>query len=271
MAAEAQQSEFSRLLRHWRRTRGLSQLELAERAGMSSRHLSFLETGRCGPSRDAVHQLARALVLPRSENERLLLVAGYAGDWTQRAIDADGIRAEIAKFAHLLAAHDPFPAVISDPEWCIGWQNRGAEAFFARMKELGPGPWSDPVDLRQLLSPEHGFGRIVKDFGELLQAVLAGLYQLAPDPACFGNARALMDVLPGTDRHGPAIDRAQRRGVWSHELQLCDAGVEFALELVTLPFAAGASGFALVVTRPARPDEWPRARGYFEGLLARLP
>jgi transcriptional regulator with XRE-family HTH domain len=270
MPADAERSEFGRLLRHWRRSRGFSQLELAERAGMSSRHLSFLETGRCGPSRDAVQQLARALVLPRSENERLLLVAGYAGDWTQRAIDADAIRAEVAKFAHLLAAHDPFPAVISDPEWRIGWQNRGAAAFFARMAELGPGAWSDPVDLRELLSEGHGFRRIVRDFGELQKAVLAGLYQLAPDPACFGNARALMDVLPDTDRLGPAIDRAMRRGVWSHAIQLCDAGVDLSLEMVTLPFAAGASGFALVVTRPAAAADEPRARAYFEGLVARL-
>jgi transcriptional regulator with XRE-family HTH domain len=271
MPAEAERPEFSRLLRHWRRTRGFSQLELAERAGMSSRHLSFLETGRCGPSRDAVQQLARALALPRSENERLLLVAGYAGDWTHRALDSAGIRAQIAKFAHLLDAHDPFPAVISDPEWRIAWQNRGARAFLERVKELGPGPWSDPLDLRQLLSEGHGFGRVVKDFAELLQAVLAGLYQLAPDPACFGNARALMDVLPGTDRPGPAIDRAIRSTVWSHELQLSDAGVEFPLELVTLPFAAGASGYALVVTRPVAATDWPRARAYFEGLVARLP
>src|SRR4029450_8080991 len=83
MHAELISSEFGNLLRHWRRARGGSQLELANRPGLSTRHLSFLETGRCGPSRGTVLQIGRALDLPQSETERLLLVAGYAGDWAR--------------------------------------------------------------------------------------------------------------------------------------------------------------------------------------------
>src|SRR5512143_1945113 len=110
----APSSEVGPILRHGRQTRGLSQQGLAERSGMSTRHLSFLETGRCGPSRSAVLQLCKALDVPDAEVERLLLVAGYAGDWTRQFADPVALRPQLEKVSHLLAAHDPFPAVITD-------------------------------------------------------------------------------------------------------------------------------------------------------------
>jgi transcriptional regulator with XRE-family HTH domain len=262
-------SEFGSLLRHWRRTRGISQLELADRAGMSTRHLSFLETGRCGPSRGTVLQLGRVLGLPRSETERLLLVAGWAGDWTRRSPDSDGIRRQLAKISHLLDAHDPFPAFISDPEWCLAGQNAASRAWFDRMRELSPGLRSDPVDLRQVLSDERSFARIVRNRSELLKGVVAGLYQLAPDPVSFGNARSLMDVLPDAGEPGDAIEQAARSTGWEHTIRVGDLGAEFSLEIFSLPFAGPASGFALVLVRPADAVSWNAARGYFQDLLGR--
>jgi transcriptional regulator with XRE-family HTH domain len=264
---EHRASEFGRILRHWRQARAISQLELAERAGVSPRHLSFLETGRCGPSRGAVLQLGRALDLPRAETERLLLVAGYAGDWTRAAGDADSIREQLAAVSHLLDAHDPLPAVISDPEWKIAYQNRSAEAFFRRIREIAPALQTDPVDLRQLLQ-ERDFARLVPNLAELLQNVLAGLYQLEPDPASFGHAPAMLHALPRAAGPGDAIARASR-GVWEEQLRVHDRGAEFGLKLFTLPFAGPASGFALVLTRPADAASAERAPAYFRSLLAR--
>lgn len=269
MASVLHASEFGALLRHWRRTRGMSQLELADLAGMSTRHLSFLETGRCGPSRGMVLQLGRVLELPRSETERLLLVAGWAGDWTRRSVDSECIRQQLAKVSHLLDAHDPFPAVISDPEWCIAWHNRGARALFERLKELSPALRTDPVDLRQLLVDERSFGRIVRNRGELLQGVLDGLYQLEPDPVSFGNTRSLMDVLPPRDRPGDAIERAARCAAWEQAIRIRDRGAEFSLEIFSLPFAGAASGFAMVLARPADAASWTQAHAYFARLQGR--
>jgi transcriptional regulator with XRE-family HTH domain len=267
-ALEARASEFGRILRHWRQARAISQLELAERAGVSPRHLSFLETGRCGPSRGAVLQLGRALDLPRSETERLLLVAGYAGDWTRAAGDADSIREQLGEVSHLLDAHDPLPAVISDPEWRIAYQNRSAAAFFARIRELVPALRTDPVDLRQLLQ-EPGFGRLVPNLAELLQNVLAGLYQLEPDPASFGHAPSMLHALPRSDRPGDSIVRGARGRVWEEQIRVSDLGAEFGLKLFTLPFAGPAAGFALVLSRPPDAASAESAAHYFRGLLAR--
>jgi transcriptional regulator with XRE-family HTH domain len=244
----------------------MSQLELAGVAGLSPRHLSFLETGRCGPSRGAVVQLGRALELPQSETERLLIVAGYAGDWTRASVDGDSIRRQLGGISHLLDAHDPLPAVISTPEWSIAFHNRSAAAFFRRIREVAPALRTDPVDLRQLLTEEN-LGRLVPNLPELIENVLAGLYQLEPDPASFGHASSMLHALPGNDRPGDLIERASRTQVWEEELRVRDLGAEFGLKLFTLPFAGAASGFALVLTRPADEASARSAADYFNRLL----
>jgi transcriptional regulator with XRE-family HTH domain len=264
---EPRASEFGAILRHWRRARRISQLDLASLAGLSTRHLSFLETGRCGPSRSTVLQLGRALALPRSETERLLIVAGYAGDWHRHAEDSDATRGQLAKVAHLLAAHDPFPAFITDPDWSVAWHNRGARALFERLRELAPGLRIDPVDLRLLLRVPD-LGQVVRNLAALLEGVLAGLYELAPDPVCFGHGRSLLDCLPSPGRPGDAIERAARSRAWEHELRIGDRGAEFSLEMLSLPFAGGASGYALVLTQPADAASRAPAHDYFTGLLA---
>ena len=103
---------------------------------------------------------------------------------------------------------------------------------------------------------------------ELLEAVVAGLYQLEPDPSSFGHARTLMEVLPHCERPGTAIDRASSTALWQHEIRVRDHGVEFGMEFLPLPFAGGASGFALVLAHPADDESAPVAREYFTKLVA---
>jgi transcriptional regulator with XRE-family HTH domain len=258
-------SEFGGILRHWRQSRALSQLELAERAGISPRHLSFLETGRCGPSRAAVLQLGGALDLPEAEIERLLLVAGHAGDWG-RSGDATPIREHLAKLAPLLGANEPFPALVSGPEWRVEWQNEGARRLFARFRELQPGLGVAPLDLRELFTDAAWFGQWIVNLDELLEAILTGLYQLEPDPVSFGHTRALLDVLPRGDGPGEAIERAARTQTWSQTIRVRDRGHAFGLEILSFPFAGGASGFALALARPADAASQDAARRYFETL-----
>lgn len=260
-------SEFGSILRHWRQSRGLSQLDLSERAGISPRHLSFLETGRCGPSRAAVLQLGRALDLPTAETERLLLVAGHAGDW-RRSGDALPVREHLGKLAHLLGAHEPFPALISGPAWRVEWQNEGARRLFARLRALGSSQDVDALDLRQLFADAALLGRWIVDLDELQEAVLAGLYQLEPDPVSTGHTRALLDVLPPGAGPGAAIERAAQTQSWAQPIRVRDQGLEFSLEIVSAPFAGGASGFALAIARPADAASHDAARRYFEELPA---
>lgn len=100
------------LLRGWRRRRNLSQLELSLSAAVSSRHVSFIETGRARPSRDMVLRLADELEVPLRERNSLLLAAGYAPVYAERPLEApemDTVRQALDKF---LRAHEPYPAVV---------------------------------------------------------------------------------------------------------------------------------------------------------------
>jgi transcriptional regulator with XRE-family HTH domain len=102
------------LLRAWRRRRSLSQLELSLNAAVSSRHLSFVETGRARPSRDMVLHLAEHLDVPLRERNALLLAAGYAPLYVERPLDLpemDSIRQALDRF---LRAHEPYPAIVTD-------------------------------------------------------------------------------------------------------------------------------------------------------------
>lgn len=106
-----------KLLRQWRQRRHLSQMALANDSSVSTRYLSFIETGRARPSREMVLHLAEQLNVPLRERNSLLLAAGYAPFYPQRSLrdeDMEPVREALDRF---LAAHEPYPAVIVDRCW----------------------------------------------------------------------------------------------------------------------------------------------------------
>jgi transcriptional regulator with XRE-family HTH domain len=105
------------LLREWRQRRRFSQLHLACEAEISSRHLSFLETGRSLPSREMVLHLAEALRVPLRERNVLLMAAGYAPAFRQRQLDDPGLDAARKAVELVLAGHEPYPAIAVDRHW----------------------------------------------------------------------------------------------------------------------------------------------------------
>jgi transcriptional regulator with XRE-family HTH domain len=102
------------LIKTWRTRRRLSQLDLALEAGVSARHLSFVETGRSRPSEQMVLHLAEHLEVPLRERNRMLLAAGYAPVYAQRTLDAPELAPVKHALDQLLKAHEPFPAVVVD-------------------------------------------------------------------------------------------------------------------------------------------------------------
>ena len=107
-------SPIGKLLREWRSARGFSQLDLAMRAGFSSRHLSFIETGRTQPSRQALLVLAETLEVPLRERNRLLEAGGYAHVYRQTPLDADEMRHVRGVLQFILDRHEPYGAVVLD-------------------------------------------------------------------------------------------------------------------------------------------------------------
>ncbi len=128
--------DFAGRLRWWRRRRGWSQLDLAGRADISQRHLSFLEIGRAQPSRDMVLRLATALDVPLRQHNQLLIAAGFAPIWQETDLGAPELAQVRSGLDYIMAQQEPFPAVAVDRHWNLLAGNKGV----ARLVEFLVGP-----------------------------------------------------------------------------------------------------------------------------------
>ncbi|MBP2471468.1 transcriptional regulator with XRE-family HTH domain [Crossiella equi] len=160
------------LLREWRDRRRLSQLALAVRAEISTRHLSFVETGRSQPSRDMVLHLAQALELPLRARNHLLLAAGYAPVYPESPLEAPHMTAVRAAVSQILHAHEPNPAVVVDR----GWYLVDANPSLALLTEgVRPDLLAPPANvLRASLHPE-GLAPRITNLGEWRAHLLSRL------------------------------------------------------------------------------------------------
>jgi transcriptional regulator with XRE-family HTH domain len=116
-------NRFGILLRQWRALRGLSQLDLAIRAGTSQRHVSFVESGRAQPSRQMVLKLVETLDVPLRTRNEVLVAAGYAPVYTERPLQAEELRVAYQALERILAHHEPYPAMVLDGGWNILLRN----------------------------------------------------------------------------------------------------------------------------------------------------
>jgi len=156
---QPQSRPVGELLRQWRERRRLSQLDLALQAEISTRHLSFLETGRSRPSRDMLLRLAEQLEVPLRERNHLLLAGGYAPVFGQAPLDAPqmaGVREALRK---VLAGHEPYPAVVVDRSWNLVDANAAVAALLG---PTDPALLAPPANvLRASLHPDGMASRIV--------------------------------------------------------------------------------------------------------------
>jgi transcriptional regulator with XRE-family HTH domain len=123
---------FGAQLRAWRLARRVSQEQLAARAGVSARHLSFVENGRSQPSREVVLALAGALDVPLRERNTLLAAAGFAAAYRASLLDGDELTHLRRGIDHVLAQQEPYGAVVVDGWWNVLRMNRGAQRLFER-------------------------------------------------------------------------------------------------------------------------------------------
>ncbi|MFC7546229.1 helix-turn-helix domain-containing protein [Plantactinospora sp. GCM10030261] len=179
------------LLRTWRERRRLSQLELANRAEVSARHLSFIETGRSRPSREMIAQLAERLEVPLRERNRLLLAAGYAPAYGETDLDAPELAAARDAVRRVLAGHEPYPAVVVDRRWQLLDANPSLRLF---TRLAAPDLLVPPVNvLRVSLHPE-GLAPHILNLGEWRSHLLGRLtrqVELSGDVELAGLLREL--------------------------------------------------------------------------------
>ena len=164
-------SPIGKLLREWRSARGFSQLDLAMRAGFSSRHLSFIETGRTQPSRQALLILAETLEVPLRERNRLLEAGGYAHVYRQTSLDAEEMRYVRGVLQFILDRHEPYGAVVLDRYSNLLMGNRAATRMLGSLVDRTLLS-SSPNLLRMVFHPLGGRRHIV-NWSEVSRHLLA--------------------------------------------------------------------------------------------------
>ena len=200
---------FGAHLRHWRTHRRLSQLDLAQEAEVSTRHLSYVETGRAAPSREMVLRLAERLEVPLRERNALLVAAGFAPMYRQRSLDDPAMAAARRAVDLVLKGHEPFPALAVDRHWNLVAHNALVPLL---MEGASPELLKPPINvLRLSLHPEGVAPRIAN----LSQWRVHLLERLQQQIAATGDAvlQSLHGELeaypaPAVSHDAPVIDTA---------------------------------------------------------------
>jgi transcriptional regulator with XRE-family HTH domain len=150
-------------LRNWRQRRRMSQLDLACEADISTRHLSFLETGRARPSRDMVLHLAERLDVPLRQRNVLLIAAGYAPVFAERALDHPALAPARAAVDQVLAGHEPYPALAVDRHWQLVAANPAAQRLMAG---VAPHLLQPPVNVMRVALHPEGLAPLTENLAE---------------------------------------------------------------------------------------------------------
>ena len=160
------------LLREWRQRRRLSQLDLACEADISTRHLSFVETGRALPSRDMVLHLSERLDVPLRERNVLLVAAGYAPVFPERSLDDPALASARRAVDLVLKGHEPFPALAVDRHWTLVAANAAATRL---MGGVAPALLAPPINVLRLSLHADGLAPRIANLAEWREHLLARL------------------------------------------------------------------------------------------------
>jgi transcriptional regulator with XRE-family HTH domain len=198
------------LLRHWRAARRVSQLDLALDADVSSRHLSFVETGRSQPSREMVLRLAEALQVPLRERNALLLAAGFAPVYRETDLGAPELREARQAVEFILAQQEPYPAVVVDRHWNLLMANQATQRFLGLFL---PSPPAGPPNAMRLMFDPRGLRPFVENWEDVAAHLIERVHRDAAGAPPDGETRALLEELlayPGVPARWrtPQMDRA---------------------------------------------------------------
>lgn len=205
------------LLREWRRHRRLSQLDLANGAEISTRHLSFVESGRAQPSRDMILHLAEYLDVPLRERNALLLAAGFAPAFRQRALDDPALATARDTIELLLKGLEPYPALAIDRYWQLVASN---EAALRLMTGVDPELLQPPINVLRLSLHPAGLAPRIRNLVAWRAHLLHRLRQqidTSHDPQLIAQLRELQ-ALPAPRPDAP--DESSTRPAIAVPMQL---------------------------------------------------
>jgi transcriptional regulator with XRE-family HTH domain len=170
-------------IRLWRQRRRLSQLELALEAEISTRHLSFVETGRAAPSRDMILTLSEALKIPLRDQNVILMAGGFAPMFPERPLDAPELNSARAAIEIVLQSHLPYPAFAVDRRWRIVASNRALPQIY---DAVAPEMLQPPVNALRLSLHPNGMAPRILNLEEWRAHIFARLREqiaVSADPS----------------------------------------------------------------------------------------
>jgi transcriptional regulator with XRE-family HTH domain len=220
-------------LREWRRRRRMSQLDLAVDAEISTRHLSFVESGRAQPSREMVLHLAERLTVPLRDRNLLLVSAGYAPVFAERPIGDPALAAARKAIELVLKGHEPYPALAVDRHWTLVDANRAVAPLLAG---AAPTLLKPPVNVLRLSLHPDGLAPRIANLPEWRAHLLERLrkqIEVSADPMLVALLEELR-ALPAPSRRPPPAPNPDYAGVVVPLQLATEAGVLSFLSTTTV-------------------------------------
>lgn len=261
------------LLREWRQRRRLSQLDLACEADISTRHLSFVETGRSQPSRDMLLHLADRLDIPLRDRNTMLVAAGFAPLYPERALDAPPLAAVRLAVDQVLAGHEPYPALAIDRHWTLIAANKAVSSL---LDGVDPALLEPPVNVMRLALHPRGLAPRTANLAEWRGHLLHRLkrqVEVSADPVLS----ALLTELAAYPLPADAAPTAQEDDYArvAVPFRLTTAQGTLAFYSTTMVFGTAMditlSELAIEAFFPADAETPDRLRALQEAIIARTP
>lgn len=237
MAVESPASSVGGLLKQWRERRRMSQLALAVEAGISSRHLSFVETGRGHPSREMVLLLAGVLDVPPRARNDLLAAAGYAPVYRESGLDAPEMAQFRRALGFILQQQEPYPAIVLDRHWNILLANEGAGRFIGLLLDPAAAAAAGSPNALRLVYHPQGLRPYIVNWEATAAALIQWLHRDLLRGADAEIRRLLDELLayPDVPRNWRTLDLdAPTAPFLAIEVQKGDTHLRFFTTLTTL-------------------------------------
>ena len=209
MATASFQIGVGQLLREWRERRRVSQLELALDAGISARHLSFVETGRSKPGREMLLSVLEQLEVPFRERNRLLLAAGHAPAFAERPLEGSELAPVREALDRILAGHEPYPAAVVDRAWNLVAANPAVEVLTA-WADIDPELLEPPVNVLRVGLHPRGLAPLILNLADWRARFLERLERqvaITGDDEVAALAEEIAGYPAPEDERDPAGDR----------------------------------------------------------------
>jgi transcriptional regulator with XRE-family HTH domain len=199
------------LLRGWRARRAMSQADLAFEAGISIKHLSYVETGKSAPSRETLQQLAEALGLSLRDRNALLEAGGFARQYGERDLAAPELADARRAIDLLLRRHEPFPAIVTDRRWDVIVANRAAVRLIGCL--LGSERLARPLNHMRLFLAADELRPFVENWPSVAAALVArARHEAMASPLDRALQSTFRDLLKLPDVKAPQLDEREVPG-----------------------------------------------------------